>query len=170
MRVHDTRVMEFSGKLTRGLCASCLSVTIADRQEDAVKDNTQVPGAVRDLAEKLGQPRPMRRGSLGERFIKCGKERCACATDDLARHGPYFSLTRSAGGRTRSRRLTAEQAERARDQLAAGQEFRRQVEAYWQACERWADAELEGAAAEEAEKRGSKGASKPRSSPRSRRS
>jgi hypothetical protein len=118
---------------------------------------TEVPEAVSLLAEQLSRPRPLRRGSLGERYLKCGKPNCACATNEQARHGPYFSLTRVVGGRTRSRRLSAQQAERVRQQLAAGQEFRRQLEAYWQASETWAEAELEQvAAAEAAEKRGSK--------------
>jgi hypothetical protein len=124
----------------------------------------EIPERVRVLAEALSQPRPMRRGSLGERFIKCGKERCACARDEQARHGPYFSLTRNQDGRTQSRRLTAEQADRAREQLAAGRAFREQVEALWRACEQWADAELEDATAEGAEKRGSRRSSS-RSSP-----
>lgn len=127
-----------------------------------------VPDAVRALAEQLSQARPMRRGSLGQRWMKCGKERCACAQDDGARHGPYFSLTRSQDGRTRSRRLTAKQAERVREQLAAGRAFREQVEAFWEACEDWADAELEPQAARGAEKRGSRRSSPPRSRPRSR--
>lgn len=130
----------------------------------------QVPDPLRVLAEKLSQPRPMRRGSLGERFIKCGKARCACARDEQARHGPYFSLTRARGGRTQSRRLTAQEAERVRQQLAAGQEFRQQVEAFWEACERWADAELAQQAAEEAEKGGSRRSSRGKSRPRSKRS
>lgn len=130
----------------------------------------QVPDPVRVLAEKLSESRPIRRGSLGERFIKCGKARCACATDEQARHGPYFSLTRTVGGRTQSRRLSAREAERVREQLAAGREFRRQVEALWEACEQWADEELALQAAEEAEKRGSRRSSSGRSRPRSKRS
>lgn len=130
----------------------------------------QVPDAVRVIAEKLSQPQPMRRGSLGERFIKCGKARCACATDEQARHGPYFSLTRTVEGRTQSRRLSAREAERVRLQLAAGREFRQQVEALWEACEQWADEELVQQAAEEAEKRGSKRSSSRKSRPRSKRS
>lgn len=133
-----------------------------------------VPEPVQMLADQLEQPRPMRRGSLGERHTKCGKARCACATDDAARHGPYFSLTRSRTSGTQSRRLSAEQAARAREQLAAGRAFRRLVEAYWRACERWADSELADipATAEQtaAEKGGSKKPSTLRSSPRSRRS
>ena len=124
----------------------------------------EVPEQVRSLAAQLSQPRPLRRGSLGERFTKCGKPNCACATDEQARHGPYFSLTRIVEGRTRSRRLSAEQAARVRQQLAAGQEFRRQVEAYWQASEDWADAQIaQAVAAEAAEKRGSKRRSSARS-------
>jgi hypothetical protein len=128
-----------------------------------------VPDSVRVLAQQMSHPRPLRRGSLGERYLKCGKPNCACATRDDARHGPYFSLTRVVGGRTQSRRLTAAQAERVREQLAAGQEFRRQVEAYWEASEGWAEAELaEVTAAETAEKRGSVGASTKSSVKRSR--
>ena len=127
------------------------------------------PSAVGELASELAKPRPMRRGSLSERSMKCGKPECRCQQDPQARHGPYYSLTRAEGGTTRSRYLTAEQAAVARQQVEAGQEFRKQVEAYWQACEQWADAQLEApeAASQEAAKKGaSKGDSKRRSSPR----
>lgn len=113
------------------------------------------PKSVQQLVRQLASPRPMRRGSLGERLIKCGKPNCACATDPQARHGPYFSLTRSSAKHgTRSRRLSAAQADRARQQLTAGQAFRAWLEAYWQACEQWADAELDEAAAEGGKKGG----------------
>jgi hypothetical protein len=130
----------------------------------------QMPDPVRVIAEKLSQSRPMRRGSLGERFIKCGKARCACATDEQARHGPYFSLTRTVGGRTQSRRLSAQDAERVRQQLVTGREFRQQVEALWEVCEQWADDELALQAAEQAEKKGSSRSSPRKSRPRSKRS
>jgi hypothetical protein len=112
----------------------------------------------------------MRRGSLSERTIKCSKPGCACAEDPQARHGPYFSLTRAVEGKTRSRFLTPEQATIARQQIETGHEFRNQLEAYWEGCEAWADRELEGspmASAQEAEKGGSKRASKKRSSRKS---
>ena len=47
-------------------------------------------------AAAVAHPRLMRRGSVGERFMKCGKPSCACHTDKKARHGPYFVLTREA--------------------------------------------------------------------------
>ena len=101
-----------------------------------------VPARVRTLAAQVGDPTPMRRGSLTERYVKCSKPGCRCAEEIEARHGPYYSLTRTVGGRTQSRLLPAAQAPRVREQIAAGQEFRRHVDAYWEACEHWADAEL----------------------------
>jgi hypothetical protein len=131
------------------------------------------PVAVRQLAIELAKPKPMRRGSVTERSMKCGQLECRCHKDPQARHGPYYSLTRAEGGKTRSRYLTAEQAALAREQVEAGQQFRKQLEAYWQACEQWADGELQGvqAASDEAAKKGaSKPPSRRRSSPRSKRS
>jgi hypothetical protein len=48
---------------------------------------------------------------------------------------------------TTSRYLTAAQAALARQQVEAGHHFRAHVEAYWRACEGWADADLDAAAA-----------------------
>ena len=112
----------------------------------------------------------MRRGSLSERFVKCSKPGCACATDSKARHGPYFSLTRAVNGQTHSRLVGPPQVEVVRRQIQAGQEFRRQVDDYWNVCEQRADEELEGTTTQTAEavkKGGSKQASKTRSGKRS---
>jgi len=130
------------------------------------------PDAVQQLAVDLAQARPMRRGSLSERYMKCGQSSCRCQRNPEDRHGPYFSLTRGAGGTTRSRYLSEDQAALARLQIETGQKFRRQVDAFWEACERWADAELEASEAAskmEAEKGGSKRRSRRRSSARSKR-
>ncbi len=135
--------------------------------------NPTAPEEVRVLASQLAEPRPMRRGSVSERYVKCNKAGCACGGDPEARHGPYYSVSRVMKGRTRSRWLDAKQARQVREQVEAGQEFRKDVEAYWQACERWADAQLEAreAASDEAAKKGaSKRRSRPRSLPRSKRS
>jgi len=115
----------------------------------------------------------MRRGSPSDRTIRCGKAGCACANNPKARHGPYHSLTHAVGGNTRSRLLSEEQAAVARQQIAAGREFRGHVDAYWEACEQWADDQLESTAtapSEEAKKMGSKRSFKPTSSRKSRRS
>jgi hypothetical protein len=99
----------------------------------------------------------MRRGSLSERTIKCGKPECVCARDPKARHGPYYSLTHAVGGKTHSRFLTAEQADLVRQQIGAGREFRGRVDALWDACEEWADGQLANLPSSgEAKKGGSK--------------
>ena len=105
--------------------------------------SSEVPGPVREFAARLARPQPMRRGSLSERYVKCSKPGCACATNPKARHGPYYSLTRAVGGQTRSRFLSAREAELVREQIETGKQFRHRVEAYWAACEQWADARLE---------------------------
>lgn len=115
------------------------------------------PARVRQALAAVADPVPMRRGSLSERWVKCSRVGCACAEKPDARHGPYFSLTRAVGGKTRSRLLNAEQAQIVRSQIDAAHRFRERLEAYWQACEQWADAQLDStAAASEGEKGGSR--------------
>jgi hypothetical protein len=107
---------------------------------------------------------------VSERFVKCSKAGCPCATDDKARHGPYFSWTRVVNGKTQSRLLTAEQAAVVKKQIEAGHRFRNNVEDYWRACEVWADQELTEPTeptAEAVKKRGSPPRSKRKLSKRS---
>ena len=132
----------------------------------------EVPPRVRQLVTELAQPQPMRRGSVSQRSIKCGKAVCACHKDPKARHGPYYSLTQAVAGKTRSRFLTVEQASVAQQQIAAGRKFREQLDTYWGACEEWADGQLADVAApsEEVKKRGSKRTSRKTSSRKSKRS
>ena len=131
-----------------------------------------VPPRVRQLATDLADAKPMRRGSLSERTIKCSKPSCACAQDAKARHGPYYSLTHAVEGKTRSRFLTAEQAHLVRQQIENGRKFRGHLDVYWKACEAWADSQLTDSSASsgEAKKRGSQRASKTKSSRKSKHS
>ena len=124
-------------------------------------DHTSPPSQIAELSTALSQPRPMRRGSVNERRMKCGQANCACQRDPKARHGPYYTLTQAVGGKTRSRYVAADQVPVLRRQIEAGHEFRQQMEAYWDACEQWADAELAQtpAATAAGEKKGSARAS-----------
>jgi len=106
---------------------------------------TEIPASVEDLARKLGEPRRMRRGTLSERYQRCNKPGCVCGKDRGARHGPYYSVVRVVAGQTRSRHVPSSQADLLRQQVEAGQQFRKLVEAYWEACEQWADAQLDEA-------------------------
>lgn len=95
------------------------------------------------LASQLGSPVPMRRGSLTERRVKCSRPGCPCAERPDARHGPYFSLTRSLGGKTQTRLIPSGQAQLVAKQIEAGRQFRDAVDLYWATCERLADQQLE---------------------------
>ena len=119
-------------------------------------NRSDVPPAVGDLARTIAEPNPMRRGTLAKRFLKCNKPGCRCAESKDARHGPYHSIVRVVQGRTRSRHVPAGQVAEARRQVEAGQQFRKYLEDYWQACEQWADARLDApeTASTEAAKKG----------------
>jgi hypothetical protein len=132
--------------------------------------NPTGPAEVVKLAEELADAKPMRRGSLTERYVKCNKTGCPCGDSEEDRHGPYYSVSRVVKGRTKSRWLPGVHVDTVQRQIEEGQQFRKNIEAYWQVCERWADAELEtpkAASAGAAEKKGSKQQSKPRSARKS---
>jgi hypothetical protein len=73
------------------------------------------------------------------------------------------------GGKTRSRFLTAEQADLVRQQVDAGRKFRGHVDALWEVCEQWADSQLADVSASSggAKKGGSKRISRTKSSRKS---
>jgi hypothetical protein len=132
--------------------------------------NSNAPPHVQELARQLGEPKPMRRGSVSTRYVKCNKPGCPCAERADARHGPYVSVVRVVAGKTQSRWVSPEQVATLHRHVEAGQQFRKQVEAYWGACEQWADIELEAASQEAAKKGASKKPSTRKSRPRSKRS
>lgn len=51
-------------------------------------------------------------GTLARRFMRCGKTNCRCKAEPPVLHGPYWHWTRTVAGKTRSRTLTEEQAQR----------------------------------------------------------
>lgn len=107
-------------------------------------------------SRELGSPRPMRRGVVSVRRIKCHKSSCACAHDPERRHGPYVSWVRGGGAKTRSKWLSPEVEPLVRKQILEGKAFLERVEALFRTCEQWAEAELQAASDEVAEKRGSR--------------
>lgn len=51
-------------------------------------------------------------GTLASRYMRCGKPNCRCKAEPSVPHGPYRHWTRTVAGKTVTRTLTAEQAER----------------------------------------------------------
>src|ERR1022692_3651315 len=56
-----------------------------------------------ELRRGLEQIECFCKGTVLKRMMKCGKARCACASDATKRHGPYFELTYKANGKLWSR-------------------------------------------------------------------
>lgn len=71
--------------------------------------------ATQDQIRHLGFVVP---GSVIERYTVCGTPGCRCHGDPPTRHGPYFQYTRKVDGKTVTRRLDAEQADRHREWIA----------------------------------------------------
>src|SRR4030042_1629458 len=74
----------------------------------------QIEQPHRALLRQIAQIGLVVRGSIGTYRTRCGSPRCPCATDRLARHGPYHIWTRKEGGKTITRMLSDQQARRLR--------------------------------------------------------
>jgi hypothetical protein len=64
----------------------------------------------RKLRRGLEQLEYFCKGTVLKRMMKCGKTRCACASDASKRHGPYFELTYKANGKTVNVKISPEAA------------------------------------------------------------
>ena len=60
----------------------------------------------RALAAQLAGIGFIARGSVVAAMTTCSSKGCHCQTDPARRHGPYWQLSRSVGGTTRTRRLS----------------------------------------------------------------
>jgi len=72
----------------------------------------------RALTEQIRDLGFIATGSVIERYTVCGTPGCRCHGDPATRHGPYFQYTRKVDGKTLTRRLDAEQADRHREWIA----------------------------------------------------
>lgn len=63
-----------------------------------------------ELRRGLDQLEYFCKGTVLKRMMKCGKAKCACASDPARRHGPYFELTYKANGKTVNVKLSPEAA------------------------------------------------------------
>lgn len=64
-------------------------------------------------------------GTLASRYMRCGKANCRCKAEPPVPHGPYWHWTRTVAGKTVTRTLTPEQAERYQPWFDNGRRLRR---------------------------------------------
>jgi len=77
-------------------------------EQDAVLERHAL--RFRELKRGLEQLDYFCKGTVLKRMMKCGRDRCVCASDPAKRHGPYFELTYKANGKTVNVRLSPEAA------------------------------------------------------------
>jgi len=75
------------------------------------------------LYEQLAGTGDFRPGSVSETYRRCGKLNCACAQPDHPGHGPRYLWTRSEGGRTRTRQVSAAELGKVRRETDAYKQF-----------------------------------------------
>lgn len=134
---------------------------------------TQLRSRREDLKAQLAQVADLRPGSLVERYRRCGKSNCHCAGKGAEGHGPMWSLTREVAGKTVTTIIPSAAVEQTRRQIAEHRRFRGLTRELVRTSEQLCDAQLdtpEATAQEAAKKGGSKRPSRPKSSPRSKRS
>jgi uncharacterized protein DUF6788 len=73
----------------------------------------------RELVAEISELGFVLPGSLNVVTNRCGKPSCRCHADPPKLHGPYLTWTRKVSGKTVTRRLTTEQADRYRPWLTA---------------------------------------------------
>jgi hypothetical protein len=84
----------------------------------------QIEAAKKQLAE-LG---PMHPGSLSEQFNVCGNPGCRCKdARDPQRHGPYYQLSYTWRGKSRTRFVRQEGVARMREKVSNYKRFRELV-------------------------------------------
>lgn len=62
------------------------------------------------LKQQIYEVKYFCKGTVLQRMMKCGQQRCACHKDPTKRHGPYFEWTYKVNGKTVNLRLQPEEA------------------------------------------------------------
>ncbi len=69
----------------------------------------------RRLAGQLAEVGWILKGSIVERHVPCGNPGCRCHADPPQLHGPYWQWSTAVNGKTVSRRLSEQQAQKYRE-------------------------------------------------------
>jgi hypothetical protein len=86
---------------------------------------------IRGIKEQLQSLGSMRPGSLSRRYNVCGQAGCRCKDpQNPRRHGPYYQLQYTHGGKKITEFVREQDVEAVRTQLANYKNFRRLVEGW----------------------------------------
>lgn len=78
----------------------------------------------RELARQLADIGLIASGSITCRYTRCASPGCRCHADPPHPHGPYWQHTAKVGGKTVTRRLSADQAQLYQEWIANDRQLR----------------------------------------------
>jgi hypothetical protein len=67
-----------------------------------VKKLNKLEDEIKEIKEELLSLGDLRPGSLTEQFNTCGNPNCRCKEDSSARHGPYYQLSYTRNGQSKT--------------------------------------------------------------------
>jgi hypothetical protein len=89
------------------------------------KNPTQIARKIEHLKQQLAELGPIHPGSLSEQYNVCGKPDCRCKDPkDPQKHGPYYHLSFTRRGKSRTLFVRAERLAEMREKLANYKRFR----------------------------------------------
>jgi hypothetical protein len=71
---------------------------------------TRLQERYRRVARQLAAVGFIHKGSLAQRYVRCGTASCSCHDDPPRLHGPYWQWSTKVKGKTVSRIVTADEA------------------------------------------------------------
>jgi len=107
------------GRTKKSLTLSDITVMIS------VMNPTQIARKIEQLKQQLAELGPIHPGSMSEQYNVCGKSDCRCKDPkDPQKHGPYYHLSFTWRGKSRTLFVRAERLAEMREKLANYKRFR----------------------------------------------
>ena len=83
-------------------------------------------GRITELKKKILMIGPMHPGSISKQYNICGKARCKCKDPkNPVKHGPYYQLSYTVGGKNSTIFVRKSELKEARKQMKEYHEFRK---------------------------------------------
>ena len=102
-------------------------LTLEETALPAPSDTSALQKRRQELLARIAALGDLRPGSLVQNYRRCGRPNCSCADKQHPGHGPYWLLTRTVKGRTRSQSIPATQVKATQAQIAECRRLRRLV-------------------------------------------
>jgi hypothetical protein len=116
LRKKNKKVRDFERK-----CLTISDITVMM----SVMNRTQIARKIEHLKQQLAELGPIHPGSLSEQYNVCGKPDCRCKDPkDPQKHGPYYHLSFTWRGKSRTLFVRAERLAEMREKLANYKRFR----------------------------------------------